>query len=229
MILNLNEKNNINEWYNILLKEYGLFKLEDISIYNFYIFSTVCYSITEHILKETKKDDEKTKTQSLNEFCEKTLTYIYDEKYNYNHLKHMNRIHNKEEVDWEDILSQDYIRIYKDLKSDTDKLISAYQIKNVLNTNIMNLYLNSNVSKYVVESSKESIYLLNETINSFKYNLDYDVKSENRFIPIRYFLKIKGGDNMSTKQAYCKECGQYCEVKNNGKSNCCNGAVGKKE
>lgn len=32
-----------------------------------------------------------------------------------------------------------------------------------------------------------------------------------------------------SKQLYCTECGQYCEVRSNGKSKCCNAVVGKKE
>ncbi len=34
---------------------------------------------------------------------------------------------------------------------------------------------------------------------------------------------------MGTKQNYCTHCGQYCTKKSNGKSNCCNAPVGRKE
>lgn len=33
---------------------------------------------------------------------------------------------------------------------------------------------------------------------------------------------------MQPKQNFCTECGKYCDVKPNGKSQCCNALVGKK-
>ncbi len=180
----------MKRWFNILRNDFYHVNLKDITVLEYYKFASTCYAITEYIFKQTVNKQSKEKQQLLNKSYELQLDYIYDKKFHFNNLKHMNiQNKNNETINWDEILSLDFNELSNDLFTDTNKLIANYNSRYLFSEE--NFYIDYYFKTY--ETLKKSLNSKFET-----YNLD------NSFIYINktHDLNSSSDDYYSTLKKY---------------------------
>ncbi len=197
----------MKRWFDKLVNEFKIFNEENITIEKYFIFSSICYSITEYIFKDLGRKT-KEKEELLNEKYNLSMNFIYNKKYLHNDLKHMI------EGNWDSILETNYEDLFYDLKSSTNELINKYKIRNTLEADIRMIYLEE-LSKRIANSI-EQIYqnsniisqVINQTPNIYEPYIKLVNQSVNTIQPI-----IAQVNQMSTiYEPYIKEANKIIKT-----------------
>lgn len=152
-------------WFNGLCKKFREIKVlgeeDSVDLLQYYILTSICYPITEYIVKEITYND-KIKKQALDIIFEQVES-IYDYKYHFNTLKHMNN-----EKKFTELKKENLKYLYNDLYINTKNLLDNYDNKNISQKAFDEYIINTSMKKIYDVLEKEGYLIPKVGVEVFK-------------------------------------------------------------
>ncbi len=163
------------KWFNDLCQKFDKYSIinnnDKINYMDYFELSNICYPISEYIIKEIKYNSKK-KDEVLNIVFKDQLKTIYNYKYYFNTLKHMNK-----ENEFIKLSNENLNSLYNELITNTKILLDNYKKNSVTQETFDSFVINSLMTNIYEILNKNGFIIDDISINVFRnHDLSYTLK-----------------------------------------------------